>query len=164
MTWDYVVSFEENSLNHPLGNEIFDFSTSSHFTKYSIFHCFEWTIDGYVSSKGRLTIKVKTWQNDDCDYYRIQVKELINNVCIVSFHVAIKIEDCHVENLNNPLNNRNGYHNSIVPENIPLFKELIFEFYNLKKGPVAFFKNAFYWNPKALVLLSCQTFDHMDSW
>ena len=48
-----------------------------------------------------------------------------------------------MEDLNDPLNNRNGYHNSIVPENIPLFKVLIFEFYNLKKGPVGFFKNHF---------------------
>ena len=73
-----------------------------------------------VSSKCGFTIKVKAWQNNDHDNYKIEIKELIKNVWIANYKEDVEIEDGIVDQFSNPLNNRNGYHNSIVPENVLL--------------------------------------------
>ena len=44
---------------------------------------------------------------------------MINNVWIAYYQKDVEIKDGIVDKFSNPLNNRNWYHNSIVPENIP---------------------------------------------
>ena len=73
-----------------------------------------------VSSKCSLTLQVKAWQYNDRDNYKIEIKEHINYVWIANYQEEIEIEDGIVDNFSNPLNNRNGYHNSIVSENVLL--------------------------------------------
>ena len=71
-----------------------------------------------VSSKCGFTIKVKTWQNNDHDDNKIEIKELIDNVWIANYQKDVEVKDSIVDKFSNPLNNRNWYYNSIVPENI----------------------------------------------
>ena len=73
-----------------------------------------------VSSKCSLALQVKAWQYNNRYNYKIEIKEHINYVWIADYQEEIEIEDGIVDNFSNPLNNRNGYHNSIVSENVLL--------------------------------------------